>query len=287
VTIVLLGIVVLMVATALHAVFIAPTRLQRTVLDVPLAGLAPEFDGYTLAVIADVHHHGQGTRNLRRVVRMSNEADPDLVVLLGDYGVSFEHNRRLSAIAYRRAFPKLMREFGALRARDGRVGVLGNHDHYYDGRQVAAWLEAMDVRVLINDHIVLRRGDATLVIGGVGDANEDDVDPRGGVGNQPPGTPIVVLSHTPDGVQCLESGSGIGLVLSGHTHGGQIVIPGYGAPITFTRICGRKKASGWIPNDRAPLYVSRGVGAQYVVRFRCPPELVIVRLRMPAGQQPA
>ena len=286
-TVILLGIVAVVAVMILYAVLIAPRDLQKTVVDIPLRGLGLPFDGYTLAVLTDVHHWGPSAWYLRRIVRMSNDANPDLIVLLGDYGISFEHNRRLSAIAYRSAIPALTRAFRELRAHDRVVAVLGNHDYYYDWRQVADWLRALDIRVLINDHLMLRRDGASLAIGGVGDAIEDRVDPLGGVGEQPPETAIVVLCHNPDGVRSLEPGTGIGLVLSGHTHGGQVVFPGYGALTTHTRTCTRKTASGWIPNDRAPLYVSRGVGVQVPIRFRCPPELLIVRLRVVPDQQPA
>lgn len=286
-TVILFGIAAVVTVMILQAMLIAPRDLRRTVVDVPLRGLALPFDGYTLAVLADVHHWSPGARYLARIVRMSNDANPDLVVLLGDYGISFEHNKRLSAIAYRSAIPALTRAFRELRARDGCVAVLGNHDHYYDWQRVAGWLRSLNIRVLINDYLTLRRDGASLVIGGVGDAIEDRVDALGGVGEQAPGTAIVVLCHNPDGVRSLEPGAGIGLVLSGHTHGGQVIIPGYGALTTHTRICTRRTASGWIPNDRAPLYVSRGIGVQFPIRFRCPPELLIVRLRVVPDQQPA
>lgn len=286
-TVIFFGIAAVVTVMILQAMLIAPRDLRKTVVDVPLRGLALPFDGYTLAVLADVHHWGPGSWYLGRIVRMSNDANPDLVVLLGDYGISFEHNKRLSAIAYRSAIPALTRAFRELRARDGCVAVLGNHDHYYDWQRVAGWLRSLNIRVLINDHLTLRRDGASLVIGGVGDAIEDRVDALGGVGEQAPGAAIVVLCHNPDGVRSLEPGAGIGLVLSGHTHGGQVIVPGYGALTTHTRICTRRTASGWIPNDRAPLYVSRGVGVQLPIRFRCPPELLIVRLRVVPDQQPA
>lgn len=284
-TVALIGLAAVILVTALHAVFIAPRDLRLTVIDAPIAGLSGQFDGYTIAVIADLHHWGTNTKYLQRVVRMSNDAKPDLIALLGDYGISFEYNRSLSARAYRHAFPSLLGALRELRAPDGCVAILGNHDHYYDGRQVSEWLQSIG-RVLVNDHIVLQRDHARLIIAGVGDAYEDRVDPLGGAGRQPSGTPIVVLSHNPDGVEKLDATAGISLVLSGHTHGGQIVVPGYGALATHARICGRKTASGWIPNAKVSLHVSRGVGVQTPVRFCCPPELVIVRLRI-ADQQPA
>jgi predicted MPP superfamily phosphohydrolase len=219
------------------------------------------------------------------MVRLTNAANPDLIVLLGDYGTSFHHNRPLSAALYERCFPSLGFMLGQLRAKDGILAVLGNHDHYYDAARVTTWLESLGARVLVNDHVVMTRGADRLAIGGVDDALEGQVDPMGGAGRRPPDTPLIVLSHNPDGVLSLSRASGAGLVLSGHTHGGQVVIPLFGAPVTFTRVCGRHTASGWVSNTPVPLYVSKGVGAQWPIRFRCPPEVLVVRLR--ADQQPA
>ena len=280
--------VVLAIAIGAHAVLVAPSDLRTTTIEVPLDGLAPDFDGYVLAVLTDLHHSGGSeSRRLRRMVALANAADPDLIVLLGDYGVSFEHSRALSAAYYEQAFPAVGFALRQLRSRDGMVGVLGNHDHYYDAARVAEWLRSLGVRLVVNDHVIVSRGSGRLAIGGVGDALEDAVDPMGGAGGRPPGTPLVVLSHNPDGVLSLSKDAGAGLVLSGHTHGGQILIPGYGAPVTFTKICGRRTASGWVPNGTAPLYVSTGAGSQWPVRFRCPPEVLLVRLRAGPAQQPA
>ena len=281
-------IIIAALGVAGHSVLVAPSSLRTTTIDAPIRGLARAFDGYTLAVLADIHHRlGTESRHLRRMVELTNAADADLIVLLGDYGASFHYNRPLSAAFYEWSLPSLGFALRKLRSKDGLVAVLGNHDHYHDAARVAGWLRSIGAQVLVNDHIVVRRDGDRLAISGVGDALEGDVDPMGGAGTRPPGTPLVVLSHNPDGVLSLSSEAAAGLVLSGHTHGGQIVIPGYGAPVTFTRICGRRTASGWVPNPTAPLYVSRGVGAQWPIRFRCPPEVLIVRLRVSDDQQPA
>ena len=287
-SLVLIGLLVLGVAVAAHAVLIAPGQLRTTTIEATVKELDPAFDGYVLVVLTDMHHRVSAeSRHLQRMVAQANAADPDLIVLLGDYGVSFEHNRPLSAACYEWILPALGMSIRRLHSRDGVLAVLGNHDHYYDGARVAEWLRSLGARVLINDHVVIQRGESRLAIGGVGDAIEDVVDPMGGAAIRPAATPLIVLSHNPDGVLALSDECGAGLVLSGHTHGGQIVIPGYGAPVTFTKICGRRTASGWVPNPTAPLYVSTGVGAQWPIRFRCPPEVVVVRLRAPAAQQPA
>jgi len=100
--------------------------------------------------------------------------------------------------------------------------------------------------------------------------------------------PTVVLSHDPDGILRLDPWIRVDGMLAGHTHGGQMVLPGFGAPITMSRACNRLSASGWVTNPRAPLYVSRGIGEQLPlpIRFRCPPEVVVLRLRR-ACQHPA
>ena len=282
------AVMIIALAIAAHAVLVAPSSLRTTTIAAEVDGLAPEFDGYTLAVLADIHHRrGSESAHLKRMVELTNAADPDLIVLLGDYGASLHYNRPLSTALYEWALPALGFSLRRLRSRDGIVAVLGNHDHYHDAARVTDWLIALGAKVLVNSHIIIRRGEHELAIGGVGDALEGHVDPMGGAAPRPDGTPLVVLSHNPDGVLSLAPESGAGLVLSGHTHGGQIVFPLYGAPVTFTRICTRKTASGWVPNERAPLYVSKGVGAQWPIRFRCPPEVLVVRLRAGHAQQPA
>ncbi len=287
-SLILVAVLAIAVTVAVHAVLIAPSSLRTSVIEVPVPGLAPALNGYTLVVLTDIHHWASSeSRHLRRMVALANAPDADLCVLLGDYGASFKHNRLLSATCYERALPALGNALRRLRSRDGLVAVLGNHDHYYDGSRVTEWLRALGVRVLINDHIVVHREDGALAIGGVGDAIEDRVDPLGGGGARPEGVPLIVLSHNPDGVLALAKECGARLVLAGHTHGGQISVPGYGAPVTFTTVCGRRTASGWVPNGTAPLYVSRGVGSQWPIRFRCPPEVLVVRLRVVPDQQPA
>jgi predicted MPP superfamily phosphohydrolase len=99
-------------------------------------------------------------------------------------------------------------------------------------------------------------------------------------------TPTVVLSHNPDGVLLLDQGVRVDVVIAGHTHGGQIVLPWYGAPLTMARVCARRAASGWVPNEIAPLYVTRGLGEQLPlpIRINSPPEILVLRLG--SGQQP-
>jgi uncharacterized protein len=266
----------------IYAVFVEPFDLRVTSLDMPIAGLDPAFDGYTISVIADIHQSPWTPMSyLRHIVDASNRADPDLVALLGDYSASFETFPKWSFGSYRRMLPRMTPSMRELKHRDGMVALLGNHDHWGDDDVTADWLKTIGARLLDNSYLELRRGSGTLLIGGVADAEEGKVDPAGGCAAGPPDAPTIVLSHNPDGVLDFERGRRrMDLVLAGHTHGGQVVIPFYGAPITVSKICERKTASGWVPNAIAPLYVSRGVGSQIPIRFGSPPELLIVRLRV-------
>jgi predicted MPP superfamily phosphohydrolase len=262
-----------------HSTLVETRDLRVTRVDVPVADLPPELEGYSIAVLADLHHRpAMAFEVLRGAFRLAHDAKPDLIVLLGDYGSSFESSARLSRKLYERAMPALGAELSKLRAVDGVVAVLGNHDHYFDADRTCEWLRSLGIRVLVNDGFCIRRGDASLAIGGVDDVVNGTTDPQGGLSDVPNDVPSIVLAHNPDSVLVLAKERRVDLVLSGHTHGGQIVLPWIGAPVTFSKVCGRRTAAGWVPNERAPLYVSRGVGGQIPIRFNCPPELPIVRL---------
>ena len=269
---------------ALYAVFVAPRRLRVTTIDVPIDGLGPALDGYTIGVLSDLHQAAiPGLVHTRRATQLVQRAAPDLIALLGDFGVSFKHSYAASRRYYRREMRTLAPLIRALSARDGVVAVLGNHDYYYNGPAVREWLASLGVRVLVNEAMIVERGDARLAIAGLDDAREGRPDPHAGCEGVPDGVPRIVLSHNPDGVLKLAPSVRPALVLSGHTHGGQVVLPFFGAPIRLAKVTTRKAASGWIPNGYAPLFVTTGVGSQVPLRFGSVPEVLIVRLRQGSG----
>jgi len=165
--------------------------------------------------------------------------------------------------------------------------VLGNHDYYADAGLVREWLHEIGAHVLVNSAMRVVRSGITLRIAGLDDIKEGMPDPLVGCSLtlQPP---TVVLSHEPDGIRRLDPRLRADVMLAGHTHGGQIVLPWYGAPVRMSQTCGRRSAHGWIRNPRAPLLVTRGLGEQLPlpIRVGCRPEILILRLRSP-HQQPA
>jgi len=256
--------------------------------EVVIADLGREFDGYTIVALADFHHAPTDDLDVvRRAVDVANAASPDLIALLGDYGCSLKRTPARSRRWYREALAAMAPEFRRLRARDGVVAVLGNHDYYAGASEVRDWLRRVGAEVLVNRSRRIVRSARVLRVAGMDDLAEGNVDPTAGC-ESAECVPTVVLSHNPDGVTQLAPTLRVDLMLAGHTHGGQIVFPGYGAPITMARVCGPRSASGWISTAPVPLYVTRGLGAQLPlpVRINCPPEILVVRLRS-GPQQPA
>jgi predicted MPP superfamily phosphohydrolase len=277
---ILAGLLVLL-AAVVYFVVISPRRLRRTDIEVAIPGLAPEFDGYTIAVLSDLHYGGVflPRSHARRAAAIARSANPDLVALLGDYGVSVGRFTRLTRYMYGRAMRELGPILQSIGAPDGMLAVLGNHDYDIGGWRVIRWLSEIGAGVLLNQAALFERGDARLVIGGVRDPHYGYVDPEAGFAHVPPDVPRILLSHTPDAITLLSPAARPALVLSGHTHGGQVVFPFIGALARHSRICGRHTASGWIPNPHFPLYVTTGVGVAIPVRAWCRGEVLVVRLK--------
>jgi uncharacterized protein len=271
--------VLALVALFWHAVIFAPGDVRLTVHDVPIPGLPPRFDGYRIAILTDFHHGPQQPgHRAAKAVAFANSQAPDLAVLLGDFGTSEWGVRGLSRRYYHRVFDELGPILRDLRAEEGIVAVIGNHDYYADADATAAWLEALGVRVLRGEAIELPSDEGPLRLVGIDDLHEGDVTAMSVAALLDNPSPTIVLSHNPDAVTFCRHPS-VHLVLSGHTHGGQVVIPWIGAPVTRSEICTRLHPAGWVPNPYARLFVSRGVGAQIPIRFGAPPEVVVLTLR--------
>lgn len=255
--------------------------------ELSIADLAPSLDRYTIAALADLHHTPHAdVAWLSHAIDTVNATAPDLIVLLGDYGESFRRSPILSRRWYREALDEMTPYLARLRARDGMIAVLGNHDYYAGAEMVRAWLQRLGAEVLVNRARNVERPGGALRIAGMDDLREGRTDRFAGC-DVASRVPTVVLSHNPDGILYLDPRLRVDGVLAGHTHGGQIVIPAYGALVTMARTCGRRSASGWVRNARAPLYVTRGLGQQLPIpiRINCPPEIVVMRLKSGVSTQ--
>jgi predicted MPP superfamily phosphohydrolase len=246
-------------------------RLSQQTITVP--NLPSAFRGTTVALLADVHHGPfVPLAYVRHIVSMTNSLKPDLVLLAGDY-VHYHQSYIAPGI----------NELGKLEARLGRYAVLGNHDNhnYRDNRDFQPFSLAALARAgltsLNNSGIWLERDGARLRLSGVGDLWTDRQDLDTALGNATLGDAVILLSHNPDFAEILGDRR-VGLVLSGHTHGGQVVLPGLGAPIVPSRY-GQKYLHGLVQGPSCQVFVTRGVGTiTPPVRFLCRPEIVLITL---------
>ena len=249
------------------------SRVELTLRNLPAA-----FDGLKVAFLADTHHGPYvPLRYLAEVVEMANALRPDVVILGGDY------------VQRRRGLKRFRRErneeiirgvgvLGALRAPEGRFAVLGNHDHRTNPSLVRSTLAANDFTELTNVGTSLQRQGARLWIAGVDDVRTGNPRLERALESVGRDDACLLVTHNPDLVESIRDPR-VDLVLSGHTHGGQVVFPFYGAPITSS-VYGQKYRAGLVQGPTARVYVSRGVGTTGLpVRLCCPPEIVLLTLR--------
>lgn len=241
--------------------------LEVTSHEVVVDDLPAAFDGYRIAFLTDTHVAGFMRRDYyARIVDEVRRFDPDLILLGGDF------------VTWRRDVPLfdevLLRH---LRARDGVFAIFGNHDYWADADAIRDALQANGVELLTNRNVILTRGTSQLPLAGIDEMyrGQPDVDAAfRGIRN---GRPCIAISHHPDIVDILE-GRRIDLLLCGHTHGGQIRVPFFGALVVPSRH-EWELAAGFHRLGSLLLYVGRGLGAVPPVRILCRPEVATFVLK--------
>ena len=193
---------------------------------------------------------------------------PDLIALTGDYTTS-----------YRRYIEPCAEALGSLNAPEGIWAVLGNHDHYTDRELTTRALERNHIGVLNNANTTLRRRSDVLQLSGIDDWSWAGTDWSRAFHGLHHKQPTVLLSHQPIVLDFAESEK-VGLILSGHTHGGQIDLPLIGPPAAHFATTDLKYARGLFRRGETQLYVSRGTGVIGLpLRFGVRPEVAVLRLR--------
>ncbi len=258
-----------------YAARVAPRRLRLERVAVPLPGLPAALAGLRIGFLTDIHHDpGRPLTLLRRGVALINAAAPDIIVLGGDY-----------VVGRGRDFAPCAALLGRLRAPLGVYAVLGNHDHWAGADAVAAQLTAAGVTVLRNaSRRIAGPGDAPLWILGLDTSVRERADPDATLAGVPEGEFRLLLAHEPDVADTLGArGFRADLQLSGHTHGGQVVLPLAG-PLILP-ILGRRYLRGLYRTPVGALYVSRGLGGvPPFLRLNAPPEVTLLTLTPDAGE---
>jgi predicted MPP superfamily phosphohydrolase len=241
-------------------------RLHRVELAVD--GLPAALDGYRIAQLSDLHvgPHTSPAR-VRGWVDRVNRLAPDLVAITGDLIASGDDY--LDDVA---------RELGRLRGKDGVALCMGNHDYFADHARLVAGLERVGIEVLRNRGRAVERADLRYWLAGVDDTWSRKADVERALDGRPDGAPAIVLAHDPALFdECAARGATV--VLSGHTHGGQIALPLFSRTVNFARLVHRYTA-GTYRSGGAHLYVSRGAGTTGLpLRIGAPSEIALITLR--------
>ncbi|MFO0947832.1 MAG: metallophosphoesterase [Planctomycetota bacterium] len=263
------------VGVAADSIVLSPQRLQIRRYDIPVNDLPKSLDGVRIVHISDTHYGPFITLEfLREVIREANAEKPDYVMLTGDYV-----HQTPAAI---RGGISIFRE---LRPRVATVAVLGNHDHWEGAEDCRKEFHSIGVPMFDNRRQFLTMSGLTpepvaesLCLAGVGDYWTDDVLIAKTLEGVPQAMPRLMLSHNPDVAEVAPRDERIDLMLSGHTHGGQVWLPALGTP-KVPSYYGQKYAGGLVEAPTCRVIVSRGVGMAILpVRFCVPPEISVITL---------
>jgi uncharacterized protein len=275
-TFVLLSTVV-MAGLALWAFWLEPASLRNEDHDLRLSAWPTECDGIRIAVLADLHTGSPflGPSKLEDIVTLTLATEPDLVLLAGDYVIH-------GVVGGRFTPPEdVARRLARLAAPMGVYAVLGNHDWWLGPARVRRALESAGIPVLEDASTVVERGPCRFWLVGLSDFWEGARDLEKALGNVPESAPVIAFTHNPDIFP--EVPSRVSLTIAGHTHGGQVYIPGLGRPIVPSQY-GQRFAAGHIVEEGRHLFVSSGLGTSLLpVRFLVPPEVSVLRVSQGPG----
>ena len=274
----------------MHRLLSGPLSIEK--LTVKIADLPVSLQGKKLVQMSDFHYDGVrlSEEMLEKAIAASNQLKPDLVLLTGDYVTTSPEPIHALAIRLKQ-----------LQSQAGIYAILGNHDirHKHSKSEITNALTSIGVKVLWNE-IAYPFG-KKLPLVGLADRYSPEFNPTAVMNQLDPKIPRIVLSHNPDTAELLQAWR-VDLQFSGHTHGGQIVIPGLGPMVLYQQKIGqnipsklrcrfpflRKKrfsirhwewAQGLHQIGNNQLYVNRGLGTYLPGRFFCPPEVTEIVLQ--------
>ncbi len=237
-------------------------------INITIEDLDPVFDDYCIVHISDIHI-GQwiSAERLEGVVNLVNLQKPDLVAITGD-SVSYIINE---------AVLDTLGILKKLKPKDATVAVLGNHDHWMGAVDIRKVMDESNIIELENDIYTLKRGNSMLHIAGVDSITLEKHDLDAVLKKLPESGPAVLLAHEPDFADKSSATGRFSLQLSGHSHGGQLVIPGFGTPFRGAR--SRKYPLGKYKVGNMIQYTNRGLGTNvFWLRINCPPEITVIKL---------
>jgi predicted MPP superfamily phosphohydrolase len=248
--------------------FIERYLFQINTYVIPVPRLPESFQDFTIVQITDLHYGFlMPMAAVKHVIDRTNRLEKDLVVCTGDNVHERNSTRQIDAV-----WPELMR----LEAPCGVYSVLGNHDHWADSGRSLEWLKRSGQN-LHHRAVAIQKDGHRIWIGGAGDFWEDTPGIDHAFRNVPAEACKILLAHNPDTADT-SFRTAIDLMISGHTHGGQVVIPFWGPPIL--PVANKRYSSGLINTAKMRIFISRGIGWAIIpVRLNCLPEIAVLKLR--------
>jgi predicted MPP superfamily phosphohydrolase len=233
---------------------------------IPLENLKPSLEGFKIVQISDIHLHPYTQIDLvKEAVALANALGPDLAVLTGDYVL-----QKADSIF------ELAPVLASLDAKYGVFTIFGNHDLWTNVKVVQTGLQEAGLPILCNEGVAVSIDQQTIYLAGLDDGWSGQPDLKAALDNLPANTPTILLAHEPDLADTFSLDGRISLQLSGHSHGGQVRLPGIGPP--FSPFLGRKYVQGLYNVNDMWLYTNRGIGLVLPFRLNCPPEVTEITL---------
>ena len=244
--------------------------------EITLKRLPRAFDGFTIVHLSDFHYeHRFSSVPIRKAVEIVNGLRPDLIVLTGDYvTVPVFHRERLVRKSAETAIP-----CAALLAQmqGPKYAILGNHDAVANPPLIVRSLEDQGIPVLRNRCLPIERGNGRIWLAGIDDLLRGLPRIDRTLNGIPPDETTILLAHEPDYAD-QAAFFPVDLQLSGHSHGGQVWIPGIGAP--WLPSMSRRYPRGLYRIKDLTLYTNMGIGTiRAPIRLNCPPEVTLISLR--------
>ncbi len=253
---------------------VEPSWVEVKRVRLKLPRLPEAFSGLRIAQLSDIHIGPWMTlEKVQEILEVVTAQSPDVLALTGDYVLAYGRMTRSYMTELDEMAQALRRVSGDLPV----VAVLGNHDHLYNPEQVRAALERGGAHVLMNSVHTLARGAARFHVAGIDDFYRGSPDLNAVLRAFPPDECAMLLAHEPDFADTSAETGRFDLQISGHSHGGQVVLPFIGPPILPK--WGEKYFSGLYQVGQMFQYTNRGVGMTFpTVRFNCRPEITLFTL---------